>query len=128
MHTIFDILKAPLHTRGWTFQELVLSCRTLNFCEDQLLWHCLERTATEDGMVDIPGYSKDYQNADVVLSKLGIKIGHLGKINDIDFLRIYWWNIVEQFTSRSLTEITDRLPALSGIITELQERTEDTTC
>jgi len=90
IHTIYDILEAPLHTRGWAFQELILSCRTLNFCEDQLLWHCLERTATEDGVTDFPGYNKDHKSTDLFFSKLGTKIGLIRDITDIDSQRIYW--------------------------------------
>lgn len=36
---LFD--DAPLNTRAWTLQEMLLSCRTINFTKDQVFWHCL---------------------------------------------------------------------------------------
>jgi hypothetical protein len=123
MHTVIGMLHAPLNKRGWTFQETALSCRTLHFCEDQLLWHCLERTSTEDGTIDFPGYNTSDTSDKLYVPKLGTKLGLYSNFSDAEFQRIYWWNVVKEFTSRNLTEITDRLPALSGVITELQERT-----
>jgi hypothetical protein len=126
MHTIFNLIKAPLNTRGWTFQEMALSCRTLHFCEDQIVWQCLERTVTEDGVIDTPGFNKDHKYATLLYRKLGIKGGIVTDVDDIESQRICWWGVVKEFTSRKLTKDTDRLPALSGIINHLQERTGDT--
>ncbi|KAL5331092.1 hypothetical protein ACEPPN_000621 [Leptodophora sp. 'Broadleaf-Isolate-01'] len=123
MRTLEYMLNAPLNKRGWTFQEQALSCRTLNFCEDQLLWHCLERITTEDGVVDFPGYKPEHDSAERFYAKLGTKVGLIKDLNEVVTQRVYWWNVVKEFTSRNLTKITDRLPALSGVIAEFQELT-----
>lgn len=39
----------PLLTRGWVFQERVLSARTLHFCDQELVWECAETTTCECG-------------------------------------------------------------------------------
>ncbi|KAH6714708.1 hypothetical protein BKA61DRAFT_723601 [Leptodontidium sp. MPI-SDFR-AT-0119] len=83
MRTLEYMLNAPLNKRGWTFQEQALSCRTLNFCEDQLLWHCLERITTEDGVVDFPGYKPEHDSAERFYAKLGTKVGLIKDLNEV---------------------------------------------
>ena len=79
-NTIYQyMLEAPLHARGWAFQEMFLSPRTLHFCEDQLFWQCLEQTATEDGLIDFGSYSRHYNKISSVLEgTLGMKL-HFAK-------------------------------------------------
>jgi hypothetical protein len=69
--TLFGVLDAPLNTRSCAFQEQVLSCRTLDCCRDQ--WHCLERTVTEDGMIDISGYNTNNPHGNRYSMKLDTK-------------------------------------------------------
>jgi hypothetical protein len=76
-------------------------------------------------VIDFLGYNKDDEFGSLFFSKMGAKIGPIGDWFDIESQRIYWWTVVKEFTSRDLTEITDRLPAMSGIMTKLQERTGD---
>lgn len=39
----------PLLTRGWAFQERLLSPRVLHLCESELVWECRERSICECG-------------------------------------------------------------------------------
>lgn len=39
----------PLLSRGWAFQERILSPRVLHFCMDELLWECKEESVCECG-------------------------------------------------------------------------------
>lgn len=39
----------PLLTRGWAFQERLLSPRVLHICESELVWECREASACECG-------------------------------------------------------------------------------
>jgi hypothetical protein len=39
----------PLLTRGWAFQERLLSSRVLHICESELVWECREKTSCECG-------------------------------------------------------------------------------
>jgi hypothetical protein len=39
----------PLLTRGWTFQERLLSPRVLHICESELVWECREASICECG-------------------------------------------------------------------------------
>jgi Heterokaryon incompatibility protein (HET) len=37
----------PLLTRGWAYQERLLSPRVLHFCHKEIIWECLEKTTCE---------------------------------------------------------------------------------
>jgi hypothetical protein len=39
----------PLLTRGWAFQERLLSSRVLHICESELVWECREKSSCECG-------------------------------------------------------------------------------
>ncbi|KAJ4371276.1 hypothetical protein N0V83_004493 [Neocucurbitaria cava] len=42
-------LHFPLLTRGWAFQERLLSSRVLHLCRSELIWECIEMTTCECG-------------------------------------------------------------------------------
>jgi hypothetical protein len=44
----------PLLSRGWAFQERILSPRVLHFCKEELLWECRGETVCECG--SLPGF------------------------------------------------------------------------
>jgi hypothetical protein len=43
------LCNAPLYQRGWVFQELMLSPRSLHFREHQMYWRCHSALRSEDG-------------------------------------------------------------------------------
>jgi hypothetical protein len=43
----------PLLSRGWAFQERILSPRVLHFCKDELLWECREERICECGSLPV---------------------------------------------------------------------------
>lgn len=57
------IFNGPLHTRGWVFQERLLSARVLHFTKDQLMWECLTEAKCETFPQGIPFHTqlKDLQ-------------------------------------------------------------------
>ncbi|KAM0421484.1 hypothetical protein ACHAPT_010657 [Fusarium lateritium] len=107
----------PLDKRGWTLQEFMLSSRMLIFSDYQLLWQC-----KEVGLQSVTGDDRglEYQQH---LEHLPWKVfdeeAEVGfGASDSDKLYI-WKTIILQYTERNLTEPNDRLPAVSGITSEL---------
>jgi hypothetical protein len=53
---------SPLLTRGWVFQERLLSPRVLHFASQELMWECMEESWCEcmeiDGTVHVKPVSK----------------------------------------------------------------------
>ncbi|KAI0448907.1 HET-domain-containing protein [Xylaria acuta] len=96
----------PLLTRGWVFQERLLSPRFLQFGKDELLWDCRESMLCECGQrpPDLPYNQVSVAN------------------KDHELLSHKWRKIVEFYCSLSLTVPRDKLPALSGLAREIRER------
>lgn len=111
----------PLLTRGWTFQERILSPRVIHFCSRELVFECKHRTICEcQGLSTtlnpmsqfsqvIMGYSGEPSTTKITAgSQYGAKI-------DPTLISEQWHRIVEEYSALSLTKELDRLPALSGL-------------
>jgi len=88
-------VRSKLCTRGWTFQELILSPRTLRFAEE-MAWECRSLMACEC-------------SANSVRLKEGMSLMKK-KLVDCD-----WKALVEEYSHLELTVPSDRLPALAGL-------------
>lgn len=87
----------PLSKRAWATQEWLLARRIVFYTNGQIIWSCKTITQRETG-------EKFYSTA----------------------RNSKWKNIIEQYSERQLTNLTDRLIALEGLRTELQKKTADT--
>lgn len=133
------IFHGPLHTRGWVFQERMLSPRVLHFARDQLVWECFAETKCEafpDGMpLDIR--TKDLyaplqppkqlkKSRRKWLSRLlpGRSLGERQEGMDWKTLST-WRELVKQYSKCELTYVKDKLPAFAGIAKAYQDATGD---
>jgi hypothetical protein len=137
---------SPLMGRGWTLQEGLLAPRTLSYGPQQMIWECSKHQADESGRITIP--TQDYRGKGFIQSMIegGSGTPYKWKIfeklfssPDLSFdgtLKLKsppdpyerWYEIVQQFTRRSLTKDTDTLPALAGLAREFQRVTKDVYC
>ncbi|KAH7131922.1 heterokaryon incompatibility protein-domain-containing protein [Dendryphion nanum] len=124
----------PLMSRGWVFQERMLSRRVLYFEKYEIWWECRETRYCECGSnlflapyrVDPAIYNEipDYPDFDRDSSSFGTYLfTQVGM--DKDTYR--WWRevVVTTYFPLGLTKPTDRLPALSGIASAVQNKTKD---
>jgi hypothetical protein len=91
----------PLLSRGWVFQERLLSPRILHFGPQ-----C--------------GGSRE----------MGLsKAGHAKLLADgsDEELKLAWWTLMEQYSTKKLTRSTDKLPALSGVAKQFAQRRPNST-
>jgi hypothetical protein len=90
--------KAPIQARAWVLQEVYLSHRLLQFTEHEVFWTCKCSMISEDGyygsIADSPGYA-------------AIK----GRTAPT------WTDIVQDYSTRQLTDWSDKLAAFAGITT-----------
>lgn len=107
--------RQPLGFRAWAYQERILSPRVLNFTSYGTLWKCSQIQAREDGLVTP---RKDQFAA---LTDANSREHWYSR----DSKSRYWALVVSQYTGLSMTDLTDKLPALSGIIARLQQVTGD---
>ncbi|OBS29475.1 hypothetical protein FPOA_03412 [Fusarium poae] len=114
----------PLDARGWTLQEFMLSSRMLIFSDYQLLWQCKQThlqsvTGDDDGL--------EYQQGIESLPWVAFDDISGPSFGAHDSEKLYLWKtILRQYTERNLTDPEDRLPAITGIISELQNVWKDT--
>jgi hypothetical protein len=127
----------PLNSRGWTFQERLLSTRTVHYATDQMYWECEKAFFAEDGSAFDPKFfslntviSKQYTPP----SERGFR--QRGITSFIEGLplpmqqpqgrwRGGWLSHIESYSKRNLTKATDKLPALSGLANMIASRTGD---
>jgi hypothetical protein len=99
----------PLTTRGWAYQERLLSPRVLHFSVHEVIWECMETTQCECTLV--PVYDTEH------------KRGHahmLGEGTSREYVATTWYKIVHDFTRLQLTKPSDRLAAIAGCAKQIQ--------
>jgi Heterokaryon incompatibility protein (HET) len=94
----------PLLTRGWVFQERLISPRVLHICRTEMIWECKEEMVCECGESQPMGKEDYYQS---------LKQPSLTK------LLKQWQNLVEAYSSLKLSFESDKLPALSGLANQM---------
>ncbi|KAM0426544.1 hypothetical protein ACHAPT_008236 [Fusarium lateritium] len=121
LRDLFD--NAPLTSRGWCFQESVLSRRVLYYGTKQIYWECGEGFQAANG---VPGPN--------LFPKSGAGVNTLAEFLLQDFSTVpvpfqgemrrkLLWNFyatVSSYSRRKLTFSTDKLPAFSGLAQRLQ--------
>lgn len=137
---------SALMSRGWTLQEGLLAPRTLSYGLQQMIWECSTHQADESGRITIP--TQDYRGKLFIQSMIEGRSGTSHKWKKYEKLFSWpnlpldgklklkspqdpyerWYNIVQEFTRRSLTKDTDSLPALAGLARQFQRVTKDVYC
>lgn len=106
----------PLSSRGWVYQERMLSPRTIHFAADEVFWDCRHEQKWYNGVENSP-----------VLESYALKRLFLVMTKEcpqnirIPVFQFVWSNIIYGYTGRRLSDENDRLSALAGII-ELSTR------
>ncbi|KAF7937140.1 uncharacterized protein EAE98_001454 [Botrytis deweyae] len=112
---------SELRRRGWVLQEQVLAKRTLSFAKDEMLWDCRECSTCECRT----GFSNFESETSFLNMYFDFKL-QSSPIREA-YKNIYsnWYTMVEDYSHRSLTYQTDKLPAISGIVKLLHDMTQD---
>lgn len=107
-HFTNDVVKGPLASRGWAFQERVLSRRTVHFSKTQIYWDCKELTACELFRTSLPGRYVHW---------------HWSRhAKDNQSLFKEWASLVEAYSTTSLSKGEDKLIAIGGMAKYLQKK------
>ena len=120
-----EVEDAPLNSRGWVLQERILSPRIFHFCKERLFWECRQHRSCEgfpptlsSSFLWVPGVShiKDLCPSFQIQDYGG---------DDSKMEWDYWGRVVTAYSKCSLTNVEDKLLALSGIATEVQRLVKD---
>ncbi|KAK1778471.1 heterokaryon incompatibility protein-domain-containing protein [Copromyces sp. CBS 386.78] len=127
MADVYDM--NPLRFRAWGFQERVLSQRTIHFGDAGLLWECGELKAT----AQLPWQDTEEGPPSVTVLDTGgldewVQIQDSPKTRDLAAAAVEeyrlegrWWSLVKDYSSRLVTQETDRLIAFSGVVQAYKE-------
>ncbi|KAL8842265.1 MAG: hypothetical protein Q9170_000591 [Blastenia crenularia] len=118
-------------TRGWTFQEEMLSHRCLIVTERQLLFRCSSAIWCEDAFYEPTALIPDTDlftlaHIDSTGNSSGFVVlnepfsGSYSMTMRIGFYNDY----IQRYTSRNITNPEDRLNAISGVLQALSRRTD----
>ncbi|KAK4207824.1 heterokaryon incompatibility protein-domain-containing protein [Rhypophila decipiens] len=108
----------PLLSRAWTYQERLLSSRILYFSRQELIWDCRELRECECGNDGKPGNVKSqeldkrkFYNRVLDQESPGYRAKDHGEL---------WREMVTEYTTHSLTYLSDMLPAIQGLAAQMQ--------
>ncbi|KAH8667437.1 heterokaryon incompatibility protein-domain-containing protein [Tricladium varicosporioides] len=112
--------REPLDTRAWCFQESMLAARRLIFGRTELLWSC-----QTDVLKPIAESPTIYYNFGSKLPPSVYDPSKSTQFTDLERSQL-WNNIVDDCTDRAMTVADDRLPAMTGVASELAKLWQDT--
>ncbi|ETS75019.1 hypothetical protein PFICI_13503 [Pestalotiopsis fici W106-1] len=116
-----------LNSRGWVFQERMLSPRTLGFSSDGISWECDDLHATDIYPQGIK--QKDFFSSTDFMGKHHFKELTMPLLRPLidstyraSFL-VAWYELVEEYSKLGLTNASDKLIAVAGIAQVIQKAT-----
>lgn len=108
-----EMQNEPISRGVWSFQDRVLSKRTVHFASDQIYIECMQQFVSEDGLLErlryhttieeLPPGTRDYRPR-------AMNQSHKSR----------WFAIVEDYVKREPVLPADRLPALANIARAFQ--------
>jgi len=118
----------PLMSRGWAYQERLLSPRVLHFTNNELVWECMEAFSCEcqPEFLDRKDGGEDFT-----------KVSHRHCLpielppeqwppKQVEMKTMRWHEVVAEYSQLGLTVPEDRLPGLAGLAKQMQTITGDT--
>ncbi|RYP49235.1 hypothetical protein DL768_005009 [Monosporascus sp. mg162] len=113
-------MNSPLASRGWTFQESVLSLRLLHYGKQQIYWQCRQGYQAADGVPPGIRYPES-SHYPVFSTLLSSDRGAIPDSFDVNHLLMDYYDMVVSFSYRKFTYDSDKLPALSGLVQRIHK-------
>jgi hypothetical protein len=107
----------PLDTRAWALQEWLLPVRVLHFTEQEIIWDCkteLDCECSRARAYQINLINAAEPNLRQSLTRC-LEVRNASAFGDLSELIKLWLFIIEEYSMRELTILTDQLPAISGL-------------
>ncbi|KAL9069696.1 MAG: hypothetical protein Q9157_006079 [Trypethelium eluteriae] len=114
-----ELLSSHVYSRGWVFQERMLSPRLLHFVKHQIFWDCATMSACETFPSGLPGRVDEIAGADRYW-RSGLQdpssLRQQTLVGPADYsVEQFWKNAVLYYTSCNLTNGKDKLVAVWGV-------------
>ncbi|KAL9064106.1 MAG: hypothetical protein Q9157_007954 [Trypethelium eluteriae] len=116
----------PVLLRAWCLQERLLAARTIHFMPEEMIWECSEATCCECDGIELDAFRQ--QVPTLGSSSLETTANPLSAYKTLfrrqsvarEHLTNLWQHTVVAYSWRDLTYESDRLPALSGMVSLFQ--------
>lgn len=105
--------KEPIHSRGWTLQEDILSSRVLFFGDVELSWKCdtcPQQISSIEGDRTLVHLRKEFSKQ----QQPSINPTPMSSIERYD-QQASWEHVMVEFSRRSLGRPSDKIPAIAGL-------------
>jgi hypothetical protein len=115
-------LRSPLAERAWTLQEERLSPRMLYVSSNRIHWSCCKSSEMEMRTI----YGRKDMSSQRPIYAATDRHDHMPRAQEFllacyagsDNLHRFWEDIVTSYAMRNMSDLTDRLKALSGLATK----------
>ena len=104
--------EGPLSTRAWTLQENFLAPRILKYGDSQMKWSCRSFRSTEK-------YANRRYDPDPAKAFFQLTETLVSRLDRATECFHCWYQAVNEFCRRDITQPTDRLPAIAGLAKEV---------
>lgn len=107
--------RSPTNKRGWIFQEEMLSSRTLYWSDHGVYWSCHAKVVGENNTTsELPRITAGPNENGINTSADEREILDRHDFN-LSLRETDWERMIEAYSTREFTRMTDRLPALRGL-------------
>ncbi|KAL7925629.1 HET domain-containing protein [Trichoderma austrokoningii] len=110
------IQEFPLMTRGWVYQEQILSRRYVHFCTREVVWDCRSQAICQcESKYENTHWDLFRTNASRSIMRNNVKNGIATKQREL------WHDNIMSMMELQFTYITDRLPAIAGVASQFAQ-------
>lgn len=103
----------PLMTRGWVYQEQILSRRYVHFCAKEVVWDCRSQTLCQcESKYENTHWDLFRTNSSRSIMRNNVKSGSAAKQREL------WHDNIMSMMELEFTYLSDRLPAMAGIVSQ----------
>lgn len=117
--------RCPLDSRGWVYQERMLSPRTLSFGREEIHWECRKGVVcAHQPDFEKPHFLSRVQYIPIKNDYMKIRALQKTPLSDdaIQQFRPLWANMVKAYSHTNLSHAEDKLAAIAGVASIAQQR------
>lgn len=115
-----DLAETFIASRGWVFQETLVSVATLHYTNEGIVWECAETTQRAHDQSETGGKWKNRWHD--VMERSVSALSKAASVRRPDFFYYdIWYDIISSYTACNLWNVNDKFPAVAGVARNLAQ-------